>query len=45
MVEVKSGRPALLRNTRNAGDFTRRKKHGPYHRAFGRLLRDLRAGA
>lgn len=41
----KAGWPALLRNTRNVGDFTRWKDHDSYRKAFDRLLRDLRAGA
>jgi hypothetical protein len=42
-MEVKSGWPALLKNTRNVGDFTRWKEHDSYREAFVRLLRDLRA--
>ncbi len=40
-MESKAGWPALLKNTRNIGDFTRWKEHGPYQKAFERLLRDL----
>jgi uncharacterized protein YjbI with pentapeptide repeats len=40
----KAGWPALLKNTRNLGDFTRWKDHDSYQKAFERLLRDLRAG-
>lgn len=43
IMQIKSGWPALLRNTRNVGDFTRWKDHGSYQKAFDRLLRDLRA--
>jgi hypothetical protein len=43
IMEVKSGWPALLKNTRNVGDFTRWKDHDSYQKAFDRLLRDLRA--
>jgi hypothetical protein len=43
IMEIKSGWPALLRNTRNVGDFTRWKEHDSYQRAFDRLMRDLRA--
>lgn len=42
---VKSGWPALLKHTRNVGDFTNWKDHDSYLKAFDRLLRDLRAGA
>jgi hypothetical protein len=44
VMEVKAGWPALLRNTRNVGDFTRWKEYDSYHKAFNMLLRDLRAG-
>ena len=43
IMEIKSGWPALLKNTRNVGDFTHWKDHDSYQRAFDRLLRDLRA--
>jgi hypothetical protein len=43
VMEVKSGWPALLKNTRNVGDFTNWKDHDSYQRAFDRLLRDLKA--
>jgi hypothetical protein len=45
VMEIKSGWPALLKNTRNVGDFTNWKDHDSYREAFDRLLRDLRAGA
>lgn len=45
IMEIKSGWPALLRNTRNVGDFTRWKDHDSYQKAFDRLLRDLKAEA
>lgn len=45
VMEIRSGWPALLKNTRNVGDFTRWKDHDSYRKAFDRLLRDLRAGA
>jgi hypothetical protein len=44
VLESEAGWPALLRNTRNAGDFTSWKDHDSYSRAFERLLRDLKAG-
>jgi hypothetical protein len=31
--------------TRHVGDFSRWKEHDSYHKAFERLLRDLKAGA
>ncbi len=37
--------PALIRNTRHIGDFTRWKQHDDYQQAFKRLLRDLKAEA
>lgn len=39
----KTGWPALLKNTRNVGDFTRWKDHDSYQRALEKLLRDLKA--
>ena len=45
VMESKAGWPALLRNTRNVGDFTLWKEHDSYRRAFERLLRDLKAEA
>jgi hypothetical protein len=44
VMEIKSGWPALLKNTRNVGDFTNWKGHDSYRKAFDRLLRDLKAG-
>src|SRR5215510_2247108 len=38
-----TGWPALVRNTRNIGDFRRWKTHVVYQKAFDRLLRDLKA--
>jgi hypothetical protein len=43
VMEIKSGWPALLKNTRNVGDFTDWKNHDSYQKAFDRLLRDLKA--
>jgi len=45
VMDIKTGWPALLKNTRNVGDFTRWKEHDSYAKAFERLLRDLKAGA
>jgi len=39
------GWPALIRNTRHIGDFTKWKHHDDYQRSFERLLRDLKAEA
>ncbi len=43
VMEIEQGWPALIRNTRNIGDFTRWKDHDSYQSAFKRLLRDLKA--
>jgi hypothetical protein len=45
VMESKAGWPALLKNTRNIGDFTRWKEPDSYQKAFEGLLRDLKAGA
>lgn len=45
VMESSAGWPALLRNTRNVGDFTRWKDHDSYQVAFDRLLHDLKAEA
>jgi hypothetical protein len=44
VMEGRTGWPALLKNTRNVGDFTNWKSHDDYQKAFDRLLRDLKAG-
>ncbi len=43
VIESKAGWPALLKNTRNIGDFTGWKDDYSYQRAVERLLRDLKA--
>lgn len=43
VMKVEGGWPALIRNTRNIGDFRRWKDHDAYQKAFDRLLRDLKA--
>lgn len=43
VMEIEGGWPALIRNTRNIGDFTQWKHHDAYQQAFQRLLRDLKA--
>jgi hypothetical protein len=40
---LETGWPALIRNTRNIGDFRRWKTHDVYQKALARLLRDLTA--
>jgi hypothetical protein len=44
-MEIETGWPALIKRTRNIGDFTDWKNHEVYQKAFERLLRDLKAGA
>jgi hypothetical protein len=43
VMTLEAGWPALIKNTRNIGDFRRWKTHGVYQKAFDRLLRDLKA--
>jgi len=43
VMTLATGWPALIRHTRNIGDFRRWKTHGVYQKAFDRLLRDLKA--
>jgi len=43
VMALETGWPALIRNTRNIGDFRRWKTHDVYQKAFDRLLRDLKA--
>jgi hypothetical protein len=43
--EIGEGWPALIKDTRHVGDFTRWKGRDSYQEAFERLLRDLKAGA
>lgn len=42
-MQINTGWPAYLKNTRNIGDFTHWKDHDSYQKAFARLLRDLKA--
>lgn len=44
VMQLAGGWPALIRNTRHIGDFTKWKQHDDYQQAFERLLRDLQAG-
>lgn len=43
VMKIDTGWPALVRNTRNIGDFRKWKQHDSYQKAFDRLLRDLKA--
>jgi hypothetical protein len=43
VMDIEGGWPALIRNTRHIGDFTRWKRYDAYQRALERLLRDLKA--
>jgi hypothetical protein len=45
VIMAPSGWPALVRRSRNIGDFTGWKDHDKYQAAFARLLRDLKADA
>jgi hypothetical protein len=45
VMTLETGWPALIRNTRNIGDFQRWKTHDVYQQAFARLLRDLTSAA
>ena len=45
VMDRKTGWPADVRRTRHIGDFTNRKNHDAYQRAFERLLRDLKASS
>jgi hypothetical protein len=43
VMKIETGWPALIRNTRNIGDFRKWKNPEAYQKAFERLLRDLKA--
>jgi hypothetical protein len=43
VMNMAGGWPALIKNTRNIGNFTEWKDHDSYQKAFERLLRDLKA--
>jgi hypothetical protein len=45
VMEMEGGWPALIKNTRNIGNFSQWKDHDAYQKAFNRLLRDLKAEA
>jgi TIR domain len=42
VIDSKTGWAADIRRTRHIGDFQRWKDHDGYHKAFKRLLRDLK---
>lgn len=43
IMDIKTGWPKYIRNTRNIGDFTNWRDRDSYERGFDKLLRDLRA--
>ena len=43
VMNIDSGWPALVKNTRHIGDFTNWKNQGDYKKAFDRLVEDLNA--
>ena len=43
VMEIKTGWPAHIKNTRNIGDFRHWKTDEAYQKSFARLLRDLKA--
>ena len=45
LMKIDTGWPALIKNTRNIGDFRKWKNPEAYQKAFDRLLRDLKAEA
>lgn len=42
VLSIKTGWPALVKNSRHIGDFSRWKEHDAYQNSFARLLRDLK---
>jgi hypothetical protein len=44
VMKIDRGWPALIRNSRNIGDFSKWKNPEAYGKALDRLLRDLKAG-
>lgn len=44
VMRIGTGWPALVKNTRNIGDFSKWKNRESYQKAFDRLIRDLKAG-
>ena len=45
VMEMEGGWPALIKNTRNIGNFSQWKDHDAYQKALNRLLRDLKANS
>jgi hypothetical protein len=43
VMDIKTGWPAHIKNTRHIGDFRHWKDHDAYQKSFDRLLRDLKA--
>lgn len=43
VMKIDTGWPALIKNTRNIGDFRKWRHPEAYHKAFDRLLHDLKA--
>ncbi|MCI0486656.1 MAG: toll/interleukin-1 receptor domain-containing protein [Blastocatellia bacterium] len=43
VMKINAGWPALIKNSRNIGDFKKWKDHDAYRQAFERLIRDLKA--
>jgi hypothetical protein len=43
VMQSKAGWPALIKNSRNVGDFTRWREHDSYSKAFEKLLRGLKS--
>lgn len=43
VMKVERGWPALIKNTRNIGNFSSWKDHDAYQKSFNRLLQDLKA--
>lgn len=44
VMKIETGWPALIKNSRNIGDFRKWRSPEAYQKAFDRLLRDLKAG-
>jgi hypothetical protein len=42
VMEIKTGWPAHIKNTRHIGDFRHWKDHDAYEKSLARLLRDLK---
>ena len=42
VMDITSGWPSLIKNTRNIGDFRKWKDRNEYRKALNRLIRDLK---